>query len=494
MAGSTPLNMLWLALHFPQLPIEGQAVEAPEQPRAVVLHEGNRRRILACNAAATTLGVHAGQALKNAYEMVPGLITSDHDDHAQQAQLEQLTLWALHYTSLVSPDPPDALLLEIGSSLRLFGGIDKLLARLHEDIRQQGLSLCTAMAPTPTAALMFARAGVHRQLPDRRALAETLDAVPIAWLALDDFTLKGLRQSGLQSIGELKALPPASLTRRFGSQCTDLLYRLDGRLPDPRTAYQPPEHFYQALDLPLEAPDSQALAFPLNRLMKSLGGFLRSRDLGVRHLRLHLHHHHGPASAMTLKFLDATANVRHLFQIASERLGQQALNEPVIRLGLESIELAELTREGRDLFNRSQAHGDSVEQLMDRLAARLGRQALYTPATGDDHRPEKAWLSALLERQNNGPAETHGEWDSQGLADWLTQWPARPLWLLREPQPLQQAVTIHTRPERIENGWWDDVDVRRDYFIASTHDGSYYWVYRQRRPADDRLWLHGLFA
>lgn len=469
--------MLWLALHFPQLPIDRQGHGGADEPRAVILHEGSRRRILACNAAAAAAGIRSGQALKNAYAMVPALITSDHDEQEQHAHLEQLTLWSLHYTSWVSPEPPDTLMLEIASSLTLFGGIDALLEQIHNDIEQQQLSLSSAVAPTPAAAMLFARAGVHRRILDRQSLITTLARVPVDWLSLDDFTRKGLRQSGLQTVGELNALPPAALTRRFGSRCTDMLYKLDGRLPDPRTAYQPAERFSLALDLPLEAPDTSALTFPLNRLMKALGGYLKRRDLGVRHLQLCLDHHRGPTTRLSLKFLDATANTQHLYQIATERLGTLTLEAPVIRLGLESTELAALQREGSDLFMKSKAQGSTVEQLLDRLSARLGRQAIYTAVTGEDHRPEKAWLAALLDQQSP-PGH----------------WPARPLWLLREPVPLTESVTIHTLPERIENGWWDDTDVRRDYFIASTRDGAYYWVYRLRRPVDGQLWLHGLFA
>ncbi|ASJ74675.1 Y-family DNA polymerase [Granulosicoccus antarcticus] len=472
--------MLWLALHFPQLPLDRQDPDAADDPRAVVLQEGARRRILACNASATANGIRPGLALKNAYALTPNLLTSDYDEHQQLAHLEQLTLWALQYSSLVSPEPPDTILLEIAASLTLFGGLAALCESITRDIGQQHLSLSSAIAPTPAAALLFARAGVHHQILDKPTLVSTLAGAPVDWLPLNDFTLKGLRQSGIRSVGELTALPPASLTRRFGSTCTQLLYKLDGRLPDPRTAYKAAETFSQSLDLPLEAPDTNALAFPLNRLMNALGGYLKARDLGVRHVELILSHHRKPATHLSLKFLDATANTDHLFRVATERLGNLQLAAPITRLGLESSELACLQRESVDLFQQSKAQsttqGSTIEQVLDRLSARLGKDAFYTAVSGDDHRPEKAWLSALLDNQ-----------PLPGL------WPARPVWLLAEPSPLNEPVTLHTLPERIENGWWDDTDVRRDYFIASTRDGAYYWVYRQRH-SPDQLWLHGLFA
>ena len=468
--------MLWLALHFPQLPIDRQRQTHVDEPWAVVLQEGPRRRILSCNACAASQGVRPGLALKNAYALVPDLLTSDYDDDEQQAHLEQLTLWALGYSSWVSPEPPATILLEIASSLTLFGGLEALLDSIRQDTRKQCLSLSMGTAPTPAAALLFARTGKHQPVQDLSELRHRLATVPVTALPLDDFTFKGLRQSGIRSLEQLMALPPAALTRRFGNTCSDFLYKLDGRLPDPRVAYQAASTFSQAVDLPLEAPDTGALAFTLNRLLNALGGYLKTRDLGIRHLDIVLSHHRLADTRVALKFLDATANTQHLFRVATERLDTQVLDAPVIRLAIESAELAELPREGADLFMKSKAQKSSIEQVLDRLTARLGKDALYTALPGDDHRPEKAWLTALLDHTN--PTE---------------HWPARPVWLLREPRRLTEQVQLQTLPERIENGWWDDTDVRRDYYIASTREGAHYWVYRQRRQPDE-YWVHGLFA
>ncbi len=467
---------MWLALYFPQLPIDRQDQHSADEPRAVILHEGPRKRIMACNPCAEAHGVRAGLALKNAYALVPNLLISDFDETEQAAHLEQLTLWALQYSSWVCPESPDIILLEIAASLKLFEGLDGLLHQVSRGAKEQGVHVLLGIAPTPKAAELFAKAGMQKPIINMAALLETLAGVPVSLLPLDDFTLKGLRQSGIQTLGELRAIAPAALTRRFGSQCTQLLYKLDGRLPDPKEAYKAAESFSHGVDLPLEAPDTGALAFPLNRLLGALGGYLKTRDLGVRHLDVVLYHHKRKATRVPLKFLDATSNIPHLFRIATERLDAVTLDSPVIRLGLESTELDSLEQHGRDLFQKSQAQSNSIEQVLDKLVARLGKEALYTALPGDDHRPEKAWMTALLERQQPP-----------------TQWPARPVWLLREPQPLSEDMTLHTLPERIENGWWDETDVRRDYFIASTKGGAYYWVYRQRHHST-QYWIHGLFS
>ena len=69
------------------------------------------------------------------------------------------------------------------------------------------------------------------------------------------------------------------------------------------------------------------------------------------------------------------------------------------------------------------------------------------------------------------------------------------------PQPLHEqqgrpqyrgALTFISGPERIESGWWDDDDQRRDYFLAENPQGQRLWIFRTR---EDACWyLHGLFG
>jgi protein ImuB len=78
----------------------------------------------------------------------------------------------------------------------------------------------------------------------------------------------------------------------------------------------------------------------------------------------------------------------------------------------------------------------------------------------------------------------------------------RPQWLLQRPQRLitqdglptfQGALTLHAGPERIEAGWWDGEEARRDYYVALNPRGEAFWIYREHR--DLASWyLHGVFA
>jgi protein ImuB len=70
----------------------------------------------------------------------------------------------------------------------------------------------------------------------------------------------------------------------------------------------------------------------------------------------------------------------------------------------------------------------------------------------------------------------------------------RPLWLLRRALPLRgPAPRILAGPERIESGWWDGADARRDYYVVQTRDGQRAWAYLLPGATDGWM-LHGWFA
>ena len=78
----------------------------------------------------------------------------------------------------------------------------------------------------------------------------------------------------------------------------------------------------------------------------------------------------------------------------------------------------------------------------------------------------------------------------------------RPAWLLNRPHRLvtragspgyQGDLELRAGPERIEAGWWDGEEVRRDYYVATNPRGETFWIFREHR--DPSAWyLHGVFA
>jgi protein ImuB len=63
-----------------------------------------------------------------------------------------------------------------------------------------------------------------------------------------------------------------------------------------------------------------------------------------------------------------------------------------------------------------------------------------------------------------------------------------------QPQALRESLPqVLAGPERIESGWWDGADLRRDYYRVQTRAGQQAWVYRE--VGSEGPWLiHGWFA
>jgi protein ImuB len=133
------------------------------------------------------------------------------------------------------------------------------------------------------------------------------------------------------------------------------------------------------------------------------------------------------------------------------------------------------------------------------LRARLGEDAVTLVVPRAEHRPERAWKEGAGPDFSRNLAETRKGSGKTGPDPCPA--PPRPIWLLAEPEPLghlleREPWVLQDGPERIESGWWDGADVRRDYFVAENPRGETMWIYRDHRYGlDDGEWfLHGVFA
>ncbi|MCG2634520.1 MAG: DNA polymerase Y family protein [Gammaproteobacteria bacterium] len=469
--------MLWLALRFPTLLLDDKArgLEAPP-PMVLVVRETGRSRVEGCNQPARDMGVCPGSWLNSAFALAPELVAVPFEAHRSEQLLTNLAELAYGYSSLVTLESPDLLLLELSGSVRLFGTLKRLLNKILDEFRTLGFEVSYGVAPTPLGARLLAERGAGLVATSDGDFNQLLTRMPLQHLALDAAAVNGFEKSGFRYIGELLSLPRGALQRRFGAEVARYLSRLSGREADPRPRFEPPQLFRRTLDLPAEVHATPALRFAVGRLLRELAGYLDSRGLGARKLVLGLQHYRKPSSRIELGFVAPAGGFDHLQRIVDERLGRQQLSAPVVGLTLECDSMAPLDQRQGELLSRpGVAQRESPEALFDLLRSRLGHRAVRGVQVRPQHVPEMA--SRVISPSSGSPA-------------W--QGPRRPLWLLPEPR-LAVGLTIEGEAERIESGWWSPSDVRRDYYIAHNRSGGRYWVFRAR-SAPDQLFIHGIFA
>lgn len=477
--------MLWLALYFPRLPLE-VFVRGRQQAGALAIVEpsGGRERVSRCNGAAQAYGVRPGLDLPAALALCAGLAVQRRDRARERQALEELASWAYQFSARIGFEP-SLLLLEVGASLRLFGGLSALLGPLRRELEQLGYRVQHAVAPTPLAAGVLARSRPGCKVTALPALRGVVASLPLACLTRDDRVRSLIRHIGLDTVGDVLALPRPALARRAGPALTDLLDRLLGQAADPRPEWRPPPRFEQAIELLGEIGQATALVFPARRLMVSLCGFLRGLGGGAQRLQWRLRHRDHPDTLFGQGLLDPGRDPDHMLELFRERIGRLVLPAPVVAIGLRVDDWQPFAERSLALFDGAQRQDQA---LLERLGNRLGEGRVRGLRCLADHRPERAWH--LCEPGTADPAAApeplHG----------LSQ----PPWLLPQPRPLQAVhgvpryggpLRLESLPERIESGWWDGFDITRDYFVAHSGAGERLWVFRDRRGGG--WYLHGLF-
>ncbi|HEX7559975.1 MAG TPA: hypothetical protein VF386_12300, partial [Usitatibacter sp.] len=292
--------------------------------------------------------------------------------------------------------------------------------------------------------------------------------------------------------------PAEGIAKRFGPQIVASLDRLVGKLPDPREPYAPPPRFRSRLELHAEADGVEALLFPLRRLLAEFEGAMRARGSGVQRLELALDHGRRSRTRVMLDFSSPEREADFILAIAREKLGRLSLAAPTLALGLRAEALlAYVPRESTWLPGARELALDR-ERLLERLAARLGKDRVFGIAIADDHRPENGvrYAFSQVAAKNAQLAQAH----KKSVPD--TIFAQRPAWLLHRPQRLiaqegnpsyQGALELIAGPERIEAGWWDGNEVSRDYYVAANPRGETFWIYREHRGAQ-AWYMHGVFG
>ena len=468
---------------------------------------GNKTIVAAACPHARAFGLVSGMALTQARILVPGLDVRDADPEADVAWLARLGLFAARrWTPRAAVSGGDGLWLDLSGVAHLFGGEARMCRRILAFCARLGFTARIAVAGTLGAAHALARYGGEAVIlcpPNREA--EALAPLPLAALRLEDDALATARRLGLETIGELIAMPRAPLQRRFGSV---LLTRLDQALGragepfDPIVPEDPPSVLLRFME-PIGTAEAiaEAMTEALRRLVKDL----ERAGLAARRLTLVGERVDGVDQIVHIGTARATRDQVHLLRLLKRKI---ETIEP--GFGIERIRLvAERVEPLGPQPIAGVLAGDKLEPdlvpLIDQLAGRLGVRHLYRMSAVESDVPERSV-------RRIGPLDRPQRWPD---------WP-RPVRLLSPPERIDNVVALlpdlpprrftwrgrayrvrqADGPERIHGEWWKrraEAEAVRDYFQVEDEAGRRFWLFRRGdgedpRTGDLRWYLHGVFG
>jgi protein ImuB len=505
---------LWL----PQWPIDRRrsrsdgGAPADAAPFAIVAETAGRHLLAAVNGAAAAAGLAPGMPLADALSFLPELSTAAAEPEKDAAALRRLAEWCIRYSPWTAPDGSDGIRLEIAGSAHLWGGEEALAADLAARLGRRRILCRIAVADTLGAAWGLARfaAGRHPVILPTERLADGIAGLPVEALRLDSATAATLWQLGLKTVGDLLPMPRDALARRFGDGVARQLDRAVGRMPEPLSpmAEVPARRVRLAFADPIADPADLRRA--IERLADDLVLRLAREGAGARRLDLAFYRIDGRVERIHLGTARPSRDPRHLVTLFAEKLDTV---DP--GLGIEEAILAAFAVEplppeqlalGREV---AAMPASRIAPLLDRLASRLGGEAICRLEPHASHIPERASRRVPAgDRCSPNPAPPGNK-------------PPRPVRLFEPPQPIEASSVLPDEPpfrfvwrrrsyrvreadgpERIAEEWWrppmpGSIGRVRDYYRVEDEEGRRFWLFRAGLYGGEeppRWYLHGLFA
>jgi len=501
----------------------GRSPPPDDQPFALVERTARGLVVSGLNDAARRLGLSFGQAHADACAIAPMLESAPAEPEKDQAALRRLALWAERWTPMAAVDDgrpeQEGLFLDVTGAAHLWGGEAGLLKDIRARLLKAGIVARAAMADTPGAAWALARYTAREDpiapVGETRA---ALAGLPVEGLRLSAKAVSLLHRFGLRRIGDLYPLPRAGLARRFrGPEGLEVVGQLDralGLVGEALKGEQRPSAYraWQAFAEPVTVVEAAALR--AEALVGDLCAALERDGQGARRVLVTGFRVDGRATVLEAALGAPSRSPKHILRLLKEK-GWERLD---LGFGVDALMVSAPVAEPLSAVQtdseatRAEADAAARAALVDRLAARLGEQAVGRPVLRDSWLPERS--EGLAPPGAPGaPAAADADED-------------RPLLLLDPPEPIEATAELpegaparfvwrrvsrrvkrFTGPERLSPEWWrppareDRPPRTRDYYKLEDEDGGRWWVFREglygredeggRQPT---WWMHGVFA
>lgn len=434
--------------------------------------------------------------------------------------LNGLAVWALQFTPRVAV-ADEAVVMDVEDSVRLFGGKRKLRDRVRQESTDLGVGPL-AWAATSLGAIALARGGIENGF--KRPLQDLLDTLPLETLTAALPHRTTLLQLGCQTLGDIRRLPRGGIGRRFDAALLVAMDQAYGLRPSVHTWTVLPETFRGYLELMSRVETAPEMLWGARRLLLQMCGWLAARQSGTTAFTLRWAHdsmrsrHASGGGAITIRTAQGTRDVEHLCRLLAENLAKVELEAAVGDLELVADDVRPLEMVSTSLLPDPGAEGESLQRVLERIAARLGPDRVLHAEVVSDHRVEWMQQWQPVTEGSTRAFKALGRAQSTTAASKKRKAPeapslAQPGFVLAAPVRLSMRgarpmfhgpLQLLAGPHRVEGGWWHRVksetgetilNVQRDYWLARNPYLGYLWVFQERLADDQAAWyMHGNFA
>ncbi len=356
--------------------------------------------VSAASYEARAFGVHSAMSVTEAFRRCPHGVFLPVDGRRYQQASRDVMAILRRFTPQVEPISIDEAFLDVTGSRPLFGDGPAIAGAIRTAVRDDvGLTVSVGVASTK----LVAKIASDLRKPDGLVVVEPGDEasflapLPIGRLwGVGEKTATALAEYGVRTIGDLAALSPDLLVRRFGKHGASLGTRALGMDADPVHEGDPAKSVGHEHTFDTDTADPETIERTLLALSEGVAGRLRSA--GVR------------ASTIAVKVRDSSFRTITRQRTIAEPTD---MTEPIFRAALE--------------LARPEVRGTRV-RLLGVTASNLGEREQLGLFAFEDPRKRKAVEAAdVLRRRYGSDAVTRGRLVGSGLPAPFERDPRNPL-------------------------------------------------------------------
>lgn len=467
---------------------------APLRGRMVIKAPGN---------AARAKGIQAGMAVADARAILPALEVIDYKEGSTEKLLAAIAEWSLRYTPVAAVDGADGIMLDISGCAHLWGGEASYLNDIIAKLAETGYTAKAAVADTMGTAWALARYGTQT-ITAPGAQLQALEPLSSAGLRLEPITLERMYKLGLYSIGSFIHMPRTVLRRRFGQYTLNRIAQALGQVTERIESIRPAVVFQSRLPCMEPIRTRTGIDIALKNLLEQLTQELYKKGKGLRKAVFKSYCLDGGIQELEIGTNRPVRNTTHLLKLFEQKIATLKPGLGIELFILEAAIVEDLSVQQESLWS---AFGDADEStalsdLLDRIAGRVGAQAIRRYLPAEQYWPERSVKIAgsVFERPDTA---------------WKTDRP-RPISLLQKPERIEVTVPVPDYPpmlfiykgiihkirkadgpERIAREWWQDKETQiRDYYQVEDELGARYWLFRSGTyyEGEPEWFIHGFFA
>ena len=362
------------------------AVEQRDRPelrgRPVVVGgaggEDARGVVSAASYEARRFGIHSAMSLREAYRRCPDAVFLPVDGRRYQAASRDVMAILRRFTPLVEPISIDEAFLDVTGSAALFGDGPTIARRIKDEVRDE--VRLTASVGVATSKLV-AKVASDLRKPDGLVVvpagdeAAFLAPLPISRLwGVGEKTAAALADYRVRTIGDLAALPPDLVVRRFGKHGASLVDRARGIDPDPVHDGDPAKSVGHEHTFDVDTSDPEVIERTLLAMAEGVSGRLRSAGVRAGTVAVKVRDSSFRTITRQRTLAEPTDLTEPIFRIALELARPEVRGIRVRLLGVTASNLGE--REQLALFESTEPRRRRVVEAADALRRRYGERAV----------------------------------------------------------------------------------------------------------------------